>query len=239
MVTALVLAGGSGSRMGVGSVPKQYLLAGGKPVIMYCLEQFQRYEEISDIVIVAEKDWHPFLEEWIRKCGIAKRVGFAAPGRSRQHSIYSGLVYMKQAGAGEEDIVVIHDAARPCVTRRIIEACISGAKEADGAMPVITVKDTVYKSRDGQRIDSLLNRDELFAGQAPESFRFGKYFRLHENMSDQEIGAVRGSSEIAYKNGLDICLVEGSEANYKITTAEDYEKFCLQVENGSRVGEKS
>lgn len=228
MVTAIVLAGGTGSRLG-SDVPKQYLMAGDKPVIGYCLETFEKNKNIDHIIIVCAEKWRDFIKEWTDTLRIGKFCGFAAGGESRQHSIYHALLEAKRQELGEEDIVLIHDAARPWVDDTIIDQCISATLEADGAMPVITVKDTVYLSRDGGHIDGLLCRDELFAGQAPESFRFGPYFRVHEELSDEELSAIRGSSEIAYRSGMDIRLVTGSEGNYKITTLEDLDKFRLQI----------
>lgn len=234
MVTAIVLAGGTGSRLG-GDIPKQYLMAGDKPVIGYCLGTFENNRQIDHILIVCAEDWQDFLREWIGMLKIGKFCGFAAAGESRQHSVYHALQTAKRQGLGEEDVVLIHDAARPWVDDELIGRCLSATAEADGAMPVITVKDTVYLSRDGGHIDGLLCRDQLFAGQAPESFRFGPYYRIHETLDDQALRAVRGSSEIAYRNGLDVRLVTGSERNYKITTKEDLDKFRLQI--GEKGGE--
>lgn len=228
MVTAIVLAGGTGTRLG-GNVPKQYLMAGEKPVIGYCLETFENCAQIEKIVIVCAADWQEFLQEWIDTLHIKKFCGFAPAGSSRQHSIYQGLLLAERLNTGEDDIVLIHDAARPCVSPELIEGCVTAAQEADGSMPVISVKDTVYQSRDGRSIDGLLCRDELFAGQAPECFRFGAYLKIHRGMSEEELEQVRGSSEIAYRNGMQIKLVPGSESNYKITTMEDLEKFRMQI----------
>ena len=92
-------------------------------------------------------------------------------------------------------------------------------------MPVISVKDTVYQSKDGKKIGQLLKRSELFAGQAPESFKFRKYLDIHNEVSDEEIASTAGSSEIAYRHGMEISMVKGSERNLKITTIEDLETF--------------
>ena len=197
---------------------------------MYCLEKFQNHESIDGIIIVAATEWYGRIQQWIEDTNIKKFMGFASAGISRQHSIYQGLNHAKSCGAKEEDIVIIHDAARACVSDEIISACIDGISEADGVMPVIEVKDTVYFSKSGKEVESLLDRDCLYAGQAPESFRFGKYYMLHEKLNDSELGSIRGSSEIAYKNGLKVKLISGSEENYKITTMSDLEKFRMQLE---------
>ena len=92
-------------------------------------------------------------------------------------------------------------------------------------MPVLRVKDTLYFSENGKIISELLDRDKIFAGQAPESFVFGKYFIINQTASIEEIDTIRGSSEIAFKHGLKIKLIDGDENNYKITTIADLEKF--------------
>ncbi|NLG03773.1 MAG: 2-C-methyl-D-erythritol 4-phosphate cytidylyltransferase [Clostridia bacterium] len=250
MNIAVILSGGSGSRMKSGAKPKQYLEVGGKPIICYCLEIFQKHSQIDAIVIVAEEKYQELLDEWMEKEKISKFADYAPAGRSRQHSIYSGITVAREVigwyevpdeiggyirvGVKEEtddtkDIVIIHDAARPCVSEQIITDCINGAKECGGAMPVITLKDTVYQSKDGTTISGLLNRDELFAGQAPEAFKLDAYLAIHDAMSDEELGNVRGSSEIAYRYGMKIKMVKGDEANFKITTKEDLDKFKLLI----------
>lgn len=235
MNIAVILSGGSGSRMKTGTKPKQYMEVEGKPMICYCLETFQKHPMIDAIVIVAEEQYQEMLKEWMEKEQISKFADYAPAGRARQHSIYSGIMTAgKLTGRCEttdeeiaKDIVIIHDAARPCVSEQMITDCLEGAMEYDGAMPVITVKDTVYRSEDGKTISGLLNRDELFAGQAPEAFKLAPYLAIHDAMSDEDLANVRGSSEIAYQHGMKIKLVKGEEANFKITTKEDLEKFKL------------
>lgn len=223
MKTAIILAGGTGTRLG-GNIPKQYLEVANKPVITYCLEKFEANQLIDEIVIVAAEEWYAFISENIRN--IRKFKCFAPAGSSRQHSILNGM----KAANPQTKKVIIHDAARPNVSDNTISACILGLDEYDGVMPVLSVKDTIYYSETGEQISSLLNRDQLFAGQAPESFLFKKYMDIHEGMNEEELSLVRGSSEIAFKNGLSIKMIKGDEHNYKITTLVDLEKFRSEVE---------
>ncbi len=223
MNTAIILAGGVGSRMGVDR-PKQFLMVNDKPIISYCFEIFQKHNEIDNIVVVVNDKWKSFVKEYAEKYNVTKICGYAPAGETRQHSIYNGLKCIDE-NAGNTEIVIVHDAARPLVSDEIISDCIKGATDYDGAMPVISVKDTVYQSKDGKSIDKLLKRSQLFAGQAPESFKFKKYFEIHNNVSDEEIGLTAGSSEIAYRHGMNITMVKGSERNLKITTIEDLETF--------------
>lgn len=228
MNIAIILAGGVGSRMKTIDRPKQYIEVKGRPIINYCLKTFEHHKEIDEIYIVADESWQEYIREWLSKDAISKFKGFAPAGKSRQHSIYNGLLACEQS-ACENDVVIIHDAARPFVTEEIIDECILGAKELDGAMPIITIKDTVYRSKDGKSISSLLERSELFAGQAPESFSYGKYKEIHDNATDEELMNTRGSSEIAYKNGMEIRLFPGAEKNFKITTMEDLTNFEAEL----------
>ena len=223
MNTAIILAGGIGSRMGVDR-PKQFLMVREKPIISYCFDIFQKHDRIDKIVVVVSDEWKKFVEEYAEKFGVTKLCGFAPAGKTRQHSIYNGLKCIER-NAPDTEIVIVHDAARPLVSDQIISDCIDGATEFDGAMPVISVKDTVYQSTDGKQIGQLLKRSELFAGQAPESFKFRKYLDIHNQVSDEEIGNTAGSSEIAYRHGMEIRMVKGSERNLKITTIEDLETF--------------
>ena len=229
MNIAIILAGGTGTRLGK-NIPKQYLKVGEKPVIAYCLEQFQTTPSIDGIFIVAEEKWQDFIKEWIDQCGIHKFKGFAVAGSSRQHSILNGIKKALELGAADNDNIILHDAARPNLSQDLIESCINGLAEADGVMPVLPAKDTMYLSEDGKQITSLLDRSQVFGGQAPESFKLGKYYSLHLGMDEDDLSKIRGSSEIAYKNGLKIRLVEGDEHNYKITTMADLKKFQSEIE---------
>lgn len=229
MATGLILSGGIGVRVG-GTMPKQYLTVQGKPILIHCMERFEASEEIDAVIVVAAAEWQQTIRDWAESYGLRKLKGFADAGESRQHSIWNGLRKMKALGAGEDDIVVVHDAVRPCVSEKLLRECVRAAEEADGAMPVIAVKDTVYYSADGKGIDELLDRDRLYAGQAPESFRFGKYYAIHEKWKTEDLHKVRGSSEMAYRCGLRIRMIPGDEANFKITTPEDLKKFRKQME---------
>ena len=131
MNTAIILAGGVGSRMGVDR-PKQFLMVREKPIISYCFDIFQNHSEIDKIVVVVSEEWQGFVEEYAQKFGVTKLCGYAPAGKTRQHSIYNGLKCIEQ-NAPDTDIVIVHDAARPLVSDQIISDCIKGATEFDGS----------------------------------------------------------------------------------------------------------
>lgn len=229
MNTVIILAGGTGTRMHMeNDVPKQYLAIKEKAIIEYCLAAFNEHCEIEKIVIAADNVWHSKIEEWLEKDNIYKFAGFSEPGKTRQQTIYNGLCYC-ETFMNNEDLILIHDAARPYITRKIITDCIHISKEYDGAMPVIKMKNTVYQSVNGTEITGLLNREEIYAGQTPESFLFGKYIQAFRNTSIEALDNMKGSSEVAYKNGMRIEVVEGDERNIKITVPEDLELFCFYL----------
>lgn len=231
MNAALILAGGTGSRMGMDR-PKQYLSVCGRPVIDWSLRTFQGHEEIDGIVIVAAKPWHGMIDCLLRDSGIAKFSGYAEPGESRQLSVFSGLRRIRELLPATEK-VIIHDAARPLLTAQLITVCLDGLSEADAVIPVLPIKDTCYQSEDGRRISGFLPRSQLFAGQAPEAFRFQPYFDIHERMNTEELSRITGSGELAYKNGMSVLLVEGDERNLKITTRNDLELAEQMLSGGN------
>lgn len=226
MNVALILAGGTGSRLG-GKIPKQYLEVRGKPVIARCLETFGRHPMIDCIQVVAEEEWRGLIAEY----GV-KLLGFSKPGATRQLSIWNGMQDILQK-AGEEDVLIIHDAARPLVSERIITDCLRACGEHDGALTVLPVKDTVYYGKDG-KIEALLDRNRLMAGQAPEAFLFGKYLAANESLFPDRILQINGSTEPAVLAGMDICCIRGEERNFKITTGEDLERFTQIVERETK-----
>lgn len=229
MNIAIILSGGVGSRLG-GSTPKQYIEVNGRPIIDWCVSTFAGRSDIAKIVIVAAHKWLDYVKEHVSN--YPKCIVYAEAGETRQYSIYNGLKAALDSGCQSDDIVIIHDAARPLVKDKTIEACIRGIEEGfDGVMPALRVKDTMYVSNDGRTISSLLDRGCLRAGQAPESFRLGSYLALHENMPREELLKINGSTELAFKAGQNVKIVDGDEDNFKITTPEDLLRF-KQVVNG-------
>lgn len=220
MNIALVLAGGTGTRLGA-DIPKQYIEVRGKMIIDYCLETMEHSRDIAEVWIVADEMWR----EHIKK--VDKFKGYACPGRNRQLSIYNGLKAIEESLADKEKEVnvLIHDAARPFLTEKLIRECVKAVEGHDGVLPVLPMKDTVYYSEDGKVISSLINRDKLYAGQAPELFRLQPYIQANEALLPDKILLVNGSTEPAIMAGMDIVMIPGDENNYKITTKTDMKRF--------------
>lgn len=231
MNIAVILAGGTGTRAGLES-PKQYYEVNGKAVISYCLHTFLTHERIDAVQIVADEVWHGYIRQQLFRLPYHEKFrGFSVPGKNRQLSIYHALADIREY-ASENDMAVIHDAARPCVSAAQVSDCLQAAKGHDGALPVLPMKDTVYLSGDGRTVSSLLDRGKVFAGQAPEVFVLGRYYEANRALLPDKILKINGSTEPAVMAGMDIAMIPGDEGNFKITTAADLERFREIVQKG-------
>lgn len=233
MNIALILSGGTGTRMG-GDIPKQYIEAAGRPIFSYCMETIFGHNKIDGVQIVADVRWQEEIrsrmEELIGNDMWSSRFrGFSLPGQNRQMSVFHGLEDIRRYG-DYEDYVLVCDAARPTLSSRQITECLEGAVGHDGAMPVLPMKDTVYYSHGGQRVERLLERSAIYRGQAPEAFLLGKYYEANRRLLPDKILEINGSTEPAVMAEMDIAMIPGDESNFKITTRADLEHFQSLVQ---------
>lgn len=221
---AIILSGGTGTRLGL-DLPKQYFEVNEKPIIRYVIETMEQSDRVDGFLVVAAPEWQEYVQEQIFVS--EKFLGFALPGENRQLSIYNGLKALRtiMPDVDDRDVVLVQDAARPNTSERLIQQCFDLEDGVDGAMPVLPMKDTVYLSEDGVQVSELLERKKVFAGQAPESFRFGKYLAANEALLPEKILKINGSTEPAILAGMHIEMIPGDERNYKITTDVDLKKF--------------
>ena len=234
MNIALVLSGGTGTRLG-GDIPKQYIKVKGRMLIAYCLNMFAGHSAIDGIFVVAAPEWR---DEIINECGRlgigeAAITGFSDPGRTRQLSILNGLrdidTYVKSLDKNDDPVVIIHDAARPNLTAEYLDRCLDAIEGCDGVMPTLPMKDTVYYSENGTKVDKLLDRSCIFAGQAPELYRLKKYLEANEKLLPDDILKINGSTEPAVMAGLNVVMIPGDENNYKVTTKKDMDRFIQDL----------
>lgn len=232
MNIALILSGGTGTRLGA-EIPKQYIKVKERTILSFCLETLLCHKQVDMVQIVADSSWQKEILEEIKQLQqqnilsdnvVKKFRGFSNPGENRQLSIFQGLTDILSY-ASAEDKVLIHDAARPCLSEKMISECFTAMEGHDGVLPVLPMKDTVYFSEEGKKIDSLLNRSQIFAGQAPEVFHLGRYYKANVALLPEKILSINGSTEPAILAGMNIVMISGDEGNFKITTKADLERF--------------
>lgn len=221
MNIAVLLSGGIGSRL-QSDIPKQYIDVGDGMIVTRTLNTLLEHSMVDLIRIVAEDVWRDTITE---ETGQSKKViGFSKPGANRQLSIYNALVDLSEV-ASDDDVILVQDAVRPFTTPDTITGCLTNIEGHDGALPVIPMKDTIYLSRDGNTVSGLLDRNELFAGQAPEAYRYGKYRQANEELLPDRILEINGAAEPAIIAGMDVAMFAGDENNFKITTKADLQRY--------------
>ena len=229
----ILLSGGVGTRYG-SEIPKQYISIDGKTIIEHTMCAVRGWTEMDALLIVAADEWQADLTAIVNKVYVEGKtafLGFATPGASRQLSVVNGMKAIKPYMA-EDAVAMIHDAVRPCVSNELLKRCSDAIGQGEGVMPYLALKDTIYESEDGIHIRKALDRDKLYAGQTPEFFDYWKYLNANDALSEEEMLKVRGSAEPAVMAGMNIVMVPGEEANYKITTREDMEHFRQTWERG-------
>jgi 2-C-methyl-D-erythritol 4-phosphate cytidylyltransferase len=228
---AVLLAGGKGERITGAEVPKQFIKIGGQPLLAYALKAMGNCADIDVICVVTFPEKYNEISEFA--ANFKQNLLFAEPGKSRQHSVLSGLEAIeKNFAVSGGDCAVVHDSARPFVSADDFYGCINAAKGFDGATPVISPSDTIYISENGETITEILSRDKLFAGQTPECYNFEKYTAAFRRLSEDEILKIRGGSELAFLSGMNIHLYPGNPNNLKITTDRDLEFLKFTCSEG-------
>lgn len=220
MNIAIILAGGKGTRMGMVDQPKQFIDIYGKPIVVHTLEAFDIHENIDAIAVVCLKEWHDDIRIWTRKYELNKVKWIVEGGETRQESVFNGL----KAIASEitsEDIVVIHDAARPLISHRIITDNIEAATKHGAVDTVIPASDTIIQSKDNETIASIPIRSELYLGQTPQSFKYSIIWEAHKNANEETLQYATDDCRLVLSYGKDVHLVNGDKLNFKITTMED------------------
>ena len=202
---ALVVAAGQGARAG-GEVPKQFAMWRGKPLVRHSVEAFLA-AGLARVVVVIPKDGEALAAQALGGLDITLIVG----GATRQDSVAAGLERLAEAVIGA---VLIHDAARPGVTRPVIDRVIAALDSAQGAVPVLAVADSLYREGDGP-----VSRDRLNRIQTPQAFRFADILAAHRGWQGETIAG--DDAEVARAAGLEVALVEGDEALRKVTYAAD------------------
>lgn len=227
MIFALIVAAGKGLRFGE-EIPKQFLMCKNRPILYYTIKAFEDNKNIDQIIIVASPDYIDLVKSYINKYELKKVTKIVEGGPTRQLSVFNGLKAIKEISS-KGDKVLIHDGARPLISQNIIEENILALTSHSFVCTVQADADTTYLSKDQKSIDSILNREELFLAQTPQSFDFDEIYKLHfEAFKNNDINNTDDAS-LALKNNRKVFLVQGNKYNFKITKKEDFHLFELLI----------
>lgn len=219
---ALVPAAGGGSRLGA-AMPKQYVSVAGHPLLYHTLRRLAMHPRIEHLfVVLAPSDARFRMLEWddLRD----KTTPLYCGGETRAASVYNGLLAARDAIAGD-DWVLVHDAARPCISQEAIERLISAVGEGEaGGLLAVPVADTLKRANGEDRVIATESRQSLWQAQTPQLFR---YDLLIEALRRCGPATVTDEAAAIEKLGLKPQLVMGESRNLKVTYAEDLEVASL------------
>ncbi|MEX2455338.1 MAG: bifunctional 2-C-methyl-D-erythritol 4-phosphate cytidylyltransferase/2-C-methyl-D-erythritol 2,4-cyclodiphosphate synthase [Rhodospirillaceae bacterium] len=209
---ALILAGGSGTRLGA-EIPKQYLGLAGKPVLRRTVEAFLAHPSVDSVQVVIGPSDESLYEEATGGLDLPRPV---VGGATRQESGRLGLEHLS---ANPPEFVLIHDAARPFVDAGTIDRVIAALATGPAALPGVPVADTLKRAAgEPLRVGDTVDRDGLWRAQTPQGFRYGAILAAHRAAAGD---ALTDDAAVAEHAGLAIALVPGNEDNFKITTRDD------------------
>ncbi|MBS2038810.1 2-C-methyl-D-erythritol 4-phosphate cytidylyltransferase [bacterium] len=216
-IWVIVTAAGSSRRMG--GTNKLLLPLAGKPLLVHTLSYFDRHPLVSGVIVSAPGEQRELYSGLVREHGLNKVVKVVPGGAERQDSIRNALEALT---CGPQEVVAIHDGARPCLSGDLLERLLAALDEAEGSLPMVAVKDTIKRVDGEGRVLETLTRSELFAAQTPQVFRYQAILEAHHRAHAEGYLGTDDCSLIEYYGGK-VRAVEGDYRNLKVTTPEDLE----------------
>lgn len=227
MNVAIIIAGGSGHRMGQ-DIPKQFINVYDKPVLIYTLEGFQRHPQIDAIELVCIDGWHEVAWAYAKQFGISKLKWIVSGGNTGQESIRNG-VYNLEGKCSPQDIIIIHDGIRPLVEDFVLTDVILKAQQFGNGVTSMPYNEQIFviSKDDCNTTTQYIPRETLRRVSTPQAYVFSRLDSAYHEAFEKEIG-IYGS---AYTNTMMVELGErlyfcaGSDKNIKLTTKDDLEMF--------------
>lgn len=218
---AVLLAGGTGTRMKAHSIPKQFLEIGGEPILKLTVDKFLSCPNIDHIIVAAPIIWMSHTKD-ILSDERFKKIYVCEGGSTRQESLYKAVKYIEKIfKTDDNDIIISHDVARPFVSLRVIEENIKLINQYDAVDTVIHATDTIVESKDKVLINKIPDRRNMYQGQTPQTFKRKKYLEIYESLDKKYLETVTDAAKILVDHNCSVGLVRGDEFNIKITTEYD------------------
>lgn len=227
MNIAIIIAGGSGYRMGQ-DIPKQFINVYDKPVLIYTLEGFQNHPMIDKIVVVCIEGWENVVRAYARQFNITKLVNIIPGGKSGQESIRNG-VFSLEGKVKEDDVVIIHDGIRPLVEPSVLSDVISVCQKYGNAVTSMPYNEQIFVIDEEQPDTTVkyIPRETLRRVSTPQAYKFGLLDTKYHEAFEKKIG-IYGSSytnTMMVELGVRLHFASGSDKNIKLTTKDDLEMF--------------
>ena len=225
---AVLPAGGIGKRMG-GTIPKQLMELKGKPVYFYSLMTFLAMEEIAEVVLVVPADWKDYFEEQIYGSGKSnldvRKLKIVTGGAERWQSVRNGV----EALSGSAEYVLVHDVARPLISKEIIEDVCKTLVEKGSCLVAKPAIDTIKVAADG-KVQQTLDRKKIWMAQTPQAAAIPLLKKLYQRIDNEPLDFTpTDEASILEFFGEQVYIVQGNTLNDKLTTPEDFEAFSARL----------
>ena len=227
MNIAVIIAGGSGHRMGQ-DIPKQFINVYDKPVLIYTLESFQRHPMVDAIEVVCLEGWEHVLSAYAKQFGIDKLKWITTGGNTGQESIRNG-VFNLEGKANNDDIIIIHDGIRPLIEPMVLTDVISKAQKYGNAVTSMPYNEQIFvvSEDDNTTTTQFIPRETLRRVATPRAYKFGLLDEKYHEAFEKGIG-IHGShytNTMMVELGVRLHFAAGSDKNIKLTTKDDLELF--------------
>lgn len=211
---AIIPSGGIGSRFN-SPIPKQYVKVLGKELIVYTLEIFQKCNLIDEIIIPADKSYFSLLGELKEKYRLTKITQIIEGGKERQDSVKNGL---NSKAFDKEDFIIVHDAARPLLSIKLLENALNEAHKFDSIVVAIKARDTLISGN--ENVTQFLDRSNIYYAQTPQIFKF-KILEKAFKIAGENGFLGTDESSVVKSAGFEIKIIEGEFLNFKVTLESD------------------
>lgn len=225
MNTALIFAGGTGTRMRTTGRPKQFLEMNNKPIIIHTIEMFEYHPEIDSIAVVCIAGWIDYLKEQLARFGIKKVKWIVPGGETSQESTRNGLNAIAADQDPKDTIVLIHDGVRPLITQQLISENIACAKQHGNAITVAPAIETIITTDEAGEVAGLIDRSLCRLARAPQTFVLADIIAMHQKAIKEGYDKMIDSASLMIHYGQKLHMVEGPMENIKITTPSDFYIF--------------
>tara|TARA_S200000501_G_C20774744_1_gene722170 strand:- start:512 stop:1180 length:669 start_codon:yes stop_codon:yes gene_type:complete len=215
LISGIITAAGSGSRFGE---EKQFKVLAGKPLYQYSVDVFLQSPLINEVILVVSGLNKELISQQLKSNFDYKDIKVIAGGKTRMDSVKNGVI----SSDNNSSLVCIHDAARPLISRKLIEDTVAACNDGDGAIVAIKAIDSIKYSK-SKYIEKSINRDNIWLAQTPQTFNKVKLLEAYKNLNMNPIN-VTDESIIMEEMGFQIELVKSSQNNIKITTADDWKR---------------